>query len=194
MIGTIPMDALIPHDYRFALDGAMTVLAPIDPPLVRCDVPELIDEILQRFPARAQGQAAAGLWIEPRSDSWPAALQIFSEQLTDHAPLVIVASRPPARLISERRGWQGDPLGLHLWGTGRLRRNLKRFGFAFTNEYGIHTVSSIALNILSQQCARWSRPDLGDRLHFAGRLRYCSAGSLASLATVAVLIATKEAR
>src|SRR5207245_1706447 len=66
MIGTYPMSALGPLDYRYALDAAMSALAGAGAPAIRCNIPELAGEVRQRAPRRAETGAAAGaLWVEP---------------------------------------------------------------------------------------------------------------------------------
>lgn len=194
MIGTQPMSALAPLDYRYALDAAMTLLTPHAPALVRCDVPVLIDEILQRFPTRTKTNPSSGLWVEPLNDTWQATLDHFAAELPAQTRLVIIASRPLARLLPERRGWEKQPLGLRLRGLAQFRQALRRTGFVLEASYGLHTPASIGLNLAAQQLSRLDLPDLADRLGFAARLRYCTTGSAAALATVALLVARKEAR
>ena len=188
------MSALAPLDYRYALDAAMTLLTPHGPALVRCDVPVLVDEILQRFPTRTKIDPSSGLWVEPLNDTWQATLDHFAAELPAQARLVIIASRPLACLLPERRGWEKKPLGLRLRGLAQFRPALRRTGFVLEASYGIHTLTSISLNVVGQQLSRLDQPDLADRLGFAARLRYCTTGSAAALATVALLVARKEAR
>ena len=193
MIGTLPATELAPLDYRYALDAAMATLGSDAVPLVVCNAPELVDEIRQRLPYLSEsGRASAALWVEPLAGIWPTELRGFAEALGAGAPLVVVASRPLARLLPERHGWTGRALGLRPGGIGRLTRGLRRCGFALDASYGVHSAPAIGLNLLSRQLDRWGHPDLGDRLHFAARLRYCTSGPLAMLSTVALLIARKE--
>ncbi len=192
MPGTHPYSALAPLDYRYALDAAMPLLAAEGPPLVRCHVPVLMDEVHQRIPDPAHAQAAAAaLWVEPLQDSWQNDLYYLAHALPGGASLVIVASRPLARMLPERRTWPGQPLGMQMNGIGILRQGLRHAGFVVQSVYGIHSLLSIGLNLLSQQVARF-RPELGDRLHFAARLRYCTGGPLAALSTVALLFARSK--
>lgn len=194
-IGTRPVVALAPLDYRYALDAAMPLLAGPAPPLVHCRVPELTAEIEQRLPrmagATAEGSAPAALWVEPPAASWGAELRVLAAALPPGAPLVIIASRPLARLLPERRSWPGRPLGLTWGGVERLCRALPRAGFALEARHGVHSTVAIVLNLVGQAAARAGRPDLGDRLHFAARLRYHTTGPFAALATVALLLARK---
>jgi hypothetical protein len=193
MLGTHPIASLAPLDYRYALDAAMSVLARKAALAIRCNAPELAGEVYQRIPLRIEARvASAALWIEPLTDTWPAELQALAGALPAGAPLVVVASRPLARLLPERRAWSGQPLGFRPSGIGRLGRALPRAGLALQASYGIHSASSIGLSLLGRQIAHLGHPDLGDRLHFAARLRYCVSGPLAALSTVALLIATKE--
>jgi hypothetical protein len=83
---------------------------------------------------------------------------------------------------------------MQLSGIKLLRRAMREARLRIEARHGIHTAASIALSQLSQQAARLGRPDLGDRLHFAARLRYCTQSSQAALATVSLLVARKEAR
>ena len=193
MIGTQPVASLAPLDYRYALDAAISVIARTAAPVIHCNVPDLMCEIYQRAPDRAgAGGASAGLWIEPLAEDWRAELHALASALPGDAPLVIVASLPPARLLPERRGWTARPLGFRPGGIGRLRRALPAAGLALQASYGIHSAIAIALNMLSRTAALLGRPDVGDRLHFAARLHYCITGPLAALSTVALLIARKE--
>ena len=195
MIATPPVFDLAPHDYRYALDAVMPLLAAARAPTVLCNVPALGGEVSLRFPGHATlAEAPAALWVEPLANSWLAELRIVAAALPDGAPLAIIASRPLARQLPERRLWTGCPLGMRLCGIGQLRRHVVRAGFALTACYGIHSALSVALNVLGQQFDRAGYPDIGDRLHFAARLRYCAVGPLAPLSTVALLIATKVTR
>lgn len=193
MIGTLPMRALAPLDYRYALDAARTLIRS-DQSCVRCDVPELIDEVIQRFPHRSKTPTHGALWIEPLRRSWRATLAALAADLPPGAPLIIIASRPLARLIPERRGWSGDPLGMRLRGITLLQQALTRSGVVMTDHYGIHSLTAIATSMIGQQLDRIGRPDLADRFGFAARLRYCTAGPIRSLSTVALIVARKEAR
>jgi hypothetical protein len=193
MIGTLPVVALAPLDYRYALDAAMAVLAHAEAPLVVCDAAELVGEVHQRVPHRAKIRpASAALWVEPLADTWQAELITLTDSLTSAATLAIVASRPLARILPERRAWGVQPLGLQLGGLGGLRRALSPAGFTLVESHGIHSVYAIGLNLLSRWMEHRGRADLGDRLHAAARLRYCTAGRLATLSTVALLIARKD--
>jgi hypothetical protein len=192
MIGFLPVSNLAPLEYRYALDASMPTLAGARSLAVRCHVPELLSEIRQRVPHYSDGPAsAAALWVEPMVDTWRADLKALAQGLPTGGSLVIVASRPLARLVPERTGWRGQPLGLGVAGIVRLRRALAQAGFILEASYGVHSLFAIGLSLVGQQLARRGRADLGDRLHFAGRLRYCVDGLLAPLATVALLFARK---
>ncbi len=195
MIGTHPMSALGPLDYRYALDAAMSALAGVGMPAIRCNIPELVGEVRQRFPRQAENSAVAGaLWIEPRADDWQRELATIADRLRCGAPLVVVASQPLARLLPERRAWSERALGMRPGGIARLRSALPLAGFTPPLIYGIHTATAIGLSLLSRSAEIIGRPDLADRLHFAARLHYCAAGPLAALATVVLLIARKDSR
>lgn len=192
MIGFVSISALAPLDYRYALDASMPTLAHAQTPMVRCHVPQLLSEIRQRIPHCSDGSAAeAALWVEPIVDTWRGDLKALAQGLPAGGQLVVVASRPLARLLPEREGWPGQPVGLALSGITRLQRALVQAGFILEASYGVHSLIAIGLSLLGQQCARRGRADLGDRLHFAAHLRYCSGGLLAPLATVALLFARK---
>ena len=194
-LGTRPVVALAPLDYRFALDAAMPLLAGPAPPLVRCSVPELAAEIEQRLPqviaAVGVASAPAALWVEPPATGWRADLRVFAAALPPGAPLVIIASRPLARLLPERRSWPGRPLGLTWGGVERLCRALSRGGFALEARHGVHSAVAIGLSLIGQAVARMGHPRHGDRLHFAARLHYRTTGPFAALATVALLLARR---
>jgi len=193
MIGTLPMIARAPLDYRYAFDAAMSVLAGKSAPLVLCNVRELMGEIRQRIPVWAESRSApAALWVEPLADTWRDELESFTNALPEGAPLAIVASRTLAYLLPERHSWEGRPLGFQPGGIGQLERTLGSAGFTIEASYGIHSVLAIGLNILSRLMDRGGRPDIGDRLHFAARLRYCTTGPLARCSTVSLFFARKE--
>ncbi|HEY0734049.1 MAG TPA: hypothetical protein VGD69_04015 [Herpetosiphonaceae bacterium] len=194
MIGTLPMVALAPLDYRYALDAARTLFAPHAAPLIRCNVAELDAEVRQRFARESTSIGHGALWIEPLADSWRAELKNLAEQLPAGAPLVVIASQPLGRMVPERRSWSGAPLGMQLTGIYVLLRALRSAGLKIEARHGIHTAASIALSQASQQAARLGRPDLGDRLHFAARLRYCTHGPLAALATVGLVVGIQQTK
>jgi len=193
MIGTLPTWDLAAREYRYALDAVMPSLTGKGTPVVCCRVPALAAEVRQRLiRGTEEAQAHVALWLEPLADDWQTELGALAAAMAGDGLLLVIASRPLARLLPERRDWPGGALGLRPGGIGRLRRALGQRGFAVEVEYGVHTLSAIGLNLLGQQAARWGRPDLGDRLGFAGRLRYCTAGPMASLSTVALLVARKR--
>ena len=194
LIGSSPVWCLPPLEYRYALDAAMARLGNARAPIVICNAPSLLGEVRQRGLSgdRWSPAADAALWVEPLVDTWPTDLATLDDALIAGAPLTIVASLPLARVLPERRSWHEHPLGLQPGGIDRLRRGLVRCGFALDAMYGIHSMIAVGLSLLSRLAARSGRPDLGDRLHFAARLRYCVAGPLAALSTVALLVARKE--
>lgn len=192
MFGTYPYTAPTPLDYRYGLDAAMAVLSHKGPPLVRCGVAELQLEVAQRIPTTSEAGAEAALWVEPLHENWRADLARLADNLTGGAVLVVLASRPLARLVPERRHWQGIPLGMQVGGIARLCAALRRASLRIEQQYGIHAAQAIGLSMAGQFMARRGRPDLGDRLQFAARLRYCTSGPLAGLSTVALLIARKQ--
>ena len=182
-------------DYGVALDAVMPLLTGQGLSLVRCDVPVLAAEVRQRLPRWAEaGPAHAALWVEPMNRNWQIVLESMVMSLEREADLVVVASRPAARLLPERRGWPGEPLGIQLGGLRRLSRALRGHGFIVEDEYGLHTVAAVVLNLLGGLAARLGRPDLDDRLGATARLSYCTAGPTAPLSTVALLVARKQTR
>src|SRR6185369_1382386 len=113
MIGAYPVAALAPLEYRYALDAAMSFVGRRAAPIVRCELDLLEAEIRQRLPCWADTpRAASALWAEPQADSWPAGLEALAGAIAHGGTLVVVASRPLARILPERRGWPGRPLGL----------------------------------------------------------------------------------
>jgi hypothetical protein len=129
--------------------------------------------------------------VEPLQESWRVDLAFLSGVLAAGGPLVVVASRPLARILPERHSWRGHPLGLTPGGVGRLRRALTQAGLTLDAIYGFHAAPAVGFGLMSRLVAGWGRPDLGDRLHFAARLRYCATGHLAAWSTVALLTARK---
>ncbi|MGD8793444.1 MAG: hypothetical protein PVF47_12910, partial [Anaerolineae bacterium] len=132
MIGTLPIWDLAPRDYRQALDAAMPWLASADRPLLRCHLPSLEAEACQRLPRwSAAGPVGAVLWVEPWAGDWPADLTDLDAALEGDGPLIVVASRPLARLLPQCR-----PLGLQPGRLDPLRHALVRRGFRLEAEYG----------------------------------------------------------
>ncbi|HLO13264.1 MAG TPA: hypothetical protein VK206_00430 [Anaerolineales bacterium] len=186
---------LAPLEYRYALDAAMSVLGCETAPAILCHVPELEYEVCQRLNGSSEWKSAtAGLWIEPLGSTWISELERIAHGLICNAQLVILASRPMANLLSERKSWTAEPLGTHPGGLPKLYRALSRSGFILEKSYGIHSILAISLNLMSRAAARCGRPDLGDRLQFAARLRYCTLGPLATLSTLALLFVRKISR
>ena len=194
MIGSLPRYAQAPLDYRYALDAAMPLLAGVNSVAVTCRIPVLSAEIDQRVSSVSpKGQASAGLWVEPLVDTWQVDLVDLAGRLHAGSPLIVVASQPMARIIAERQSWPGTALGLQLGGLGQLGRVLRQTGFRIEQHHGVHAMSTVLHNQLGQQLARWSRPDLGDRLEFAARLRYRVGPPWTALATVALWLARRQA-
>lgn len=192
MIDRLPVNAVVPLDYRYALDAAMTVLVPAGTPAVVCNIDELDAEVRKRLPLWSEAHlASAALWVEPLSSTWQMDLAVLAQRLSPGSPLVIVASRPLARILPERRTWSEQPLGLQIGGISWLRGLLPQADFVVEATYGIHSLLSIALSQLSYQFERRVYPHIGDRLHFAARLHYRTTGPLAVFSTVALLIARK---
>lgn len=193
MIGTHPVSALAPLEYRYALDAAMSIIAGNTPTLVQCHIPELAGEVRQRIPYWSEGErASACLWVEPMSGSWMNELKRIEHTLAASSPLIVIASRPLAALLKERYSWGGKPLGLQYGGLSKLCRAIASSSFVLETSYGIHSILAVTLNQLSQTATSFGRPDLGDRLHFAMRLRYCTTGPFATLSTVALLISRRK--
>ena len=192
MIGTHPVADLAPLEYRYALNAAMSILAGEIAPVVLCHIPELECEVRQRLSYHGEWKlASAGLWVEPLVGTWTAELEYITHVLDGNARLVILASRPLATLLSERKSWVGKPLGTQPGGLSKLYRALAGSGFSLEKSYGIHSILAITLNLMSRTAARCGRPELGDRLQFAARLRYCTSGPLATLSTLALLFARR---
>lgn len=191
MIGALAASRAVPLDYRCALDAALATLGDAQP-LVICRADALRDEIEQRTLGRGTAGAGGGLWAEPGVSDWHADLASFARDLAPGAPLAIIASQPLARLLPERRGWRGAPLGMRAGGIGRLLGALEPAGFALSARHGFHSVAAIGLLALSSQAQRRGRPHLADQLYFAARLRYRAEGRMAGFATVALLIAKRK--
>jgi len=192
MIGTLAVSQLAPLEYRAALDAAMPFLMPDKSIVARCAIPELQREVSQRLQAKpADTQVEAALWVEPLVQSWESDLVELDRSLLPGSQLIVIASLPLARLIPERRSWSGDPLCTHLGGLGKLIQTLERANFTPQEKFGFHAPLTAGLNSLSRTLDRLGRLDLADRLGFAARLRYTTAGLFLGLSTVALLVARK---
>ncbi|MEI7555058.1 hypothetical protein [Candidatus Chlorohelix sp.] len=181
----------IPFEYLYALDAVMPLLAKNGYKTVLCNSQELLSELNMRLESvenRAVG--GASLWIEPQADDWQAQLSHFSTLITSGNTLLIIASRPLARLLPERRLWQGNPLGLQPGGIRQLKKRLPLSGFRLEAEHGIHTLLSTGINSFSTVLGKAQLPSLFDRLYFAARLTYRASGWLSSLSTVSLIEAT----
>jgi hypothetical protein len=186
-------DRRVPLDYCYALDGARLALADGGTPLILCRIAQLDDEIRRRFSATTGNDIPGGaLWVEPQRSDWFADLAALSRTLTSNATLAVIASQPLARMLPERRAWAGAPIGMRPGGISALRRALRRAGFQLSVQYGLHVPLAIGTSLLGQIAQRLGRPDIGDRLHFAARARYCVTGAQAAFGTVALLVAKKE--
>jgi hypothetical protein len=186
-IGMLPVYSLAPLEYRYALDAAMSIIGNKEEIIVRCGDPHLLTEVRNRIPVwQESGAAEAGLWVEPRIDGW----QVDLETLGECDSLVLVASRPMARLIP--KGWELRSLGMRPAGIEKLVRALDRADFVIDSHYGVHTIASIGLNSLSRFVDIYGRPDLADRLGFAARLRYCTSGPSRTFSTVALILARRR--
>lgn len=181
----------VPLEYRYALDAA--IISVKQSPLIICRAPALMPEIWQRFSdTNTASKVSGGLWIEPELTNWSEDLAELTKTLPAGQKLAIVLSRPMARLLPERRNWEGQPLGLEWNGLLKLRLKLIKAGFKLESSFGLHSPIATGLNALSYRLESLQRPALADRLHFAARLRYCTSGPLAVLSTVALIIARKE--
>jgi hypothetical protein len=191
--GTVPVHALAPLEYRYALDAAMTMLtqAPAYTVRVCCNVPPLEGEVSQRLVPNTREQGHAALWLEPMVDDWRGQFRTLVKGLPVGAPLIILLSLPLARCVTERRTWAGRPVGMNPLATWKLYRALAGAGFELKGVYGFHSLASIVLNLIGQLLDRRNRPDVADRFHFAGRLRYGTAGALLPFSTVALVVVSK---
>lgn len=192
MLGNLPIHRLASLEYRYALDAAMTLLPQQTASLVRCDIAALHSEVAQRLPSGIEPPAPTALWVEPMARSWQRDLAELAENLLSGGTLIIVTSRPLAWFLPERRDWESLPLGIKPGGLKVLRREIKQTQLVLLQEYGIHTLTAMMLNQLGRLATRSGRPDHGDRLEFAARLRYCSRGYLSHFATVSLLKARKR--
>ena len=183
----------MPLEYRYALDAAVACCGGLSPRVILSGVPLLDAEAMRRFPPVSVVEGRALVWIEPSARTWESQLSALKAGSKPCAGLVVVASRPLAALLPERRGWPGDPLGSHPGGIDRLTRALGAHGFEVLENHGIHSLKAIALSRLGTFCEWVDRPDLADRLHFAARRDYRVRGALAPLATVGLLVARKRA-
>ena len=183
----------VPAEYGYALDAARALTAAVSQVAIISNLPALAAPLALRFPNPATlAQAQAVLWLEPLAHHWQAELTTISQTLAPHSLLLILASRPLARALAERRSWSVAGLGLHPTGLVRLRHALSRGGFSLSAAYGFHTVSAIGLGKVSYYLEQMGRGDLADRANFAAHLYYQTSGPLAAFSTVAVLVARRR--
>lgn len=195
MIGSRPVYRLAPLEYRLALDAAASLLSTQGPPVLSCGCQPLAEEVRQRFPAApAARPARAALWVEPGLQGWRAELTAIVADLAPGGTLVVIASRPLARLLRERHSWGEAALGQQLGGLGRLGQELRAEGLVLRAERDFHGPTSMILSSLSSLAERAGLPALGDRLLAAARRSYRERAPLAALATVALLVAEKGPR
>lgn len=188
MIGTLPMRARAPLDYSYAMDAAMPTLFGRRV-LVQCKTQELLAEVYQRLQPVVERPDVA-LWIEPHITTWQQELTELALALPNGAPLVLLASRPLARFLPEHLRWLGTAFGARRSGISTLTMALHSLGFTVEARHSIHTLTAIGFSLLGQVAERLGRPDRGDQLRFAARMRYCNAGT--ALSTVALLFARRE--
>lgn len=197
MVGRLPASGLAPHEYRYALDAAMSIITHGCAPVVLCNAPWLVSEIRQRIPDWAEStNTTSALWVEPLVANWQCDSQRLGDLLPVGGTVVVIASRPLARALPEHRSLHEppdqQPLGAWPRGVSRIQRALTDEGFLIEASYGVHSVSAIGLNLVSKLAERWGHPELADRLHFASRMQYCITGPFVTLATVALLVARKQ--
>jgi hypothetical protein len=186
------MSSIAPLDYRSALDAISPLYQGQTAPVVICNLPELANELENRFCDEPGPSCLASvIWIEPLVETWNRELRDLSARLAEDGTLYIIASRPLARLLPERRAWTGNPLGLRFSGSWKLHAALRQAGFDIHSRYGFHGLQSIGLNLIGAVLVRLGRADLADRLQFAARLRYCTRGVLSGFSTVSLVAATK---
>lgn len=162
-------------------------------PIVICNIPELNRELQYRSleSMLTPGRGEVAVWIEPLAQSWRSELEAISSWLPSGGKFYIIASRPLASFLPERSGWQGRPLGVRIGGLRQLHRSLNASGFRICSSYGIHNPAATGLNAIGKIAEYFGRPDTGDRLRFAARLRYCTPGPLAAFSAVSLIEAIK---
>lgn len=192
MYGALPGYRLAPLDYGLALDAAAASLAEYGPPYALCGCRELIGELHQRFAQPPTLPARCAVWVEPDERDWLHNLDQIGVSLVRGGLLAIVASRPLARLLPERRGWSARPIGVVPGGILRLRSALKAGGLRPLIERGFHSPAAIALVGLSRLATAAGQDARADRLRAAARMAYIVTRPTAALTTVALIVATKE--
>jgi hypothetical protein len=192
LIGITSRHAGPPLEYCVALDAAAAYLSGAGPVRLSCGEAALEIGARQRVEGWESQEPTVGLWVEPRREDWGEEMVRYALALPTGARLAVVASRPLARLLPERRGWRDDALGLAYGGAGHMARGLRGSGFRLEARYGVHTLASILLNALGRLAERRARPDLADRLSAAARLAYTTDGPLAGFSTVAILFTRKK--
>ena len=195
MVGVNPLEGIIPPEYRLALDVARIIFTEEQNPIVLCQQPALTEEVYWRFPDRSGRKlASTALWVEPLDSDWQTDLAALTSRIKPGGLLGVISSRPLARILPERRGWEGIPLGVQVGGNGKMRRALIKAGFTPQASYGFHSLLAIGINMFSQQVERYGYPKLGDRLHFASRLNYIVGGAGEVFSTVTFLIARNNSK
>lgn len=153
------VDPPVLHEYTNALDALPSFVA-MDALQTVCAVPEVVSVLAVRLPPTLSPRHL--VWVEPQvGEAVP--------RLDGIERVVVIAARPLARILPERKVWGDAPLGMQVGGLWRLRRELRKSGWGISAEYRFHTLQSILYNTISQ---RHPQPAKADRWHFAARAAY----------------------
>jgi hypothetical protein len=182
-------------EYRYALDAVSAECWRKGPPLIVSNMPELEDELeFRRITDRGQSLASIALWLEPVRETLSADLRSISSGLSPSGTVMIVASLPLSRLLPEKRANGQRALGCELTGLNHLRNALTSASFELRESHGIHSITSIGLNITGRLLERIGRSDLADQFAATARERYCSYGRTGRFATLMLISAQKNRR
>jgi hypothetical protein len=132
----------------------------------------------------------SAIWIEPDFAD-ERVLRRMRMTLMPGGTLYLVVSGYLARLrrgVAQDRGWPIQrPAGWR-----RTMRWLREAGFTVTSLYGFQGAESLTWACAARLAEHLGRDDLADRCHFRMRAEYVVTGRLASVATVAMIVARRR--
>jgi hypothetical protein len=124
-------------------------------------------------PERPPAQAWIGAaWLDPQRPLWQGQLQAMSRELPGGSLLSVVQSLPLAAL---RRTVNPYAVGIVPHRLLQFRTALIQNGFRLERTFGFQTLWWIVLGRIAARLET-TRPDLGDRLHFAMRRGFATRG------------------
>ena len=167
---------MLPLEYQIALDVLPSFVSMSETGWI-CQVDAFYPELQNRLPHVPAPQYL--VWIEPQmAEPLPS--------LNNIQRLILIASRPLARILPERKAWQDDSVGLRWRGTSRFQQPLRQEGWHAVATHHFHTLQSIILNRASEQLTRIGQPARADRWQFAARQRYATSNRAIATASLFV--------